>query len=70
MTAPEHENPNARPYMLTWNGTDVPYVSHDKRTVFTLAEAMRIAAHEPVTVTDGETGRVLWVGGRAMRGGL
>ena len=63
-------DPNSHPYMLTWNGTDVPYIAPDKRTVFTLAEAMRVADHEPVTVTDGETGRVVWVGGRAMRGEL
>lgn len=62
------DDPNSRPYMLTWTASAAPYVhpsSH--RTTFTLAEAMRIAGYEAVTVTDGETGRVLWVGSEATR---
>jgi len=62
------ENPNARIYRLQWNDAAAPYVHpRTHRTEFALDEAMRIAGHEPVTVIDAETGRVLWVGSEATR---
>lgn len=64
------KNPNARVYLLKWNDTGAPYVSNDHRTEFKLDFAMTIAMSEPVTVVDAETGRVLWVGSEAMRGGV
>lgn len=62
------DNPNSRIYLLTWNDNGAPYASQaDHRTEFTLAEAMRIADRTPVTVTDAQTGRTLWIGSEATR---
>lgn len=60
-------HPNDKKYRLQWpNGA--LYTHHlDHRTEFTLAEAMRIASFEQVSVVDPETGQVLWVGGPAQR---
>lgn len=64
------ENPNARMYRLRWND-GAPYVHpRDHRAEFALDEAMRIAGYEPVSVIDTETGRVLWIGNKATRGGI
>ncbi len=65
------ENPNTRFYHLKWNDSGAIYTDPRTRgTEFTLAEAMRIADYEPITVFDAETGRVLWVGSEATRGGI
>lgn len=64
------EDPNARVYRLEWNDTRAPYTSYDHRAEFALDEAMRIAGYQPVTVIDAETGRVLWIGSVATRGGM
>jgi hypothetical protein len=61
-------DPNARVYLLRWNDTGAPYVSAGHRMEFALADAMRIADYEPVTVVDAGTGRVLWIGTEATRG--
>jgi len=64
------EDPNMRIYLLRWTDSGAPYVHpREHRAEFTLAEAMRIAEREAVTVIEAGTGRVLWVGGEAARGG-
>ena len=68
LPAPEPDDPNTRPYMLTWTADSAPCVQPGtRRTTFTLAEAMRIAGFEAVTVTDALTVRVLWIGSEATR---
>ena len=65
------EHPNERVYLLRWNDSGAAYVHpRDHRAEFALDEAMRIAGYEPVSVIDVETGRVLWIGSEATRGGI
>lgn len=65
---PDH--PNQKIYHLSWTDTGAPYVHPTTHKVdFHLDEALRHAQFENVTVTDPETGNVLWVGSRAMRAG-
>jgi hypothetical protein len=63
-------DPNTKVYRLKWRNGALYAHPSDHRIDFTLAEAMRIAEREDVDVIDPESGRVIWRGSEATRGGV